>query len=1299
MVHPLYDLVARPLEQLAERVEQILDDDNRRPILGARMLRTLGDGSPRVLIKLALINDCLRVIEGVVGADATAARRRLLSAFPLLRAIAAYYARLREDYLPFARLTPDIAGRFIKYHYRDDKLFGSACERTRWLGRDICHRAAVLTQDRKLLESYERITGALLAHLLDSDPTRPVAPPPEPRPSDSAIRRYQGFDVEDADDHIELPSASPALAATEPELTTPLPIDGHYLRVDGEGFVLRHGRLQIEYQPAGTGPGFVRTDFVETPPSGDDWLSLPVERFEELQTRVLTELRHTVETGGSHVLPAIDPWGMSTEPTEQQAVIPLAPEEDWEESESAWEPEPPSAGGSGIRLHVEIGGLDPETAAIATDAPIPLASPVASEVPLALPIAVPAADDPPVVAMPPAALHVPMSPVTRLAWAAVEGLAEHIDSSLRDGVAVDTPCGEDHQTALMLASERGHLDVVRLLLDRGADANTTDDLGRTAWTLAAGAGHVAVAALLAERGAALQPDEALAEAVREGDVTAVDRLLNCGADPYRSFDGWSALTTAAALGREDVLLDLLARGVDPNQPDEHGRTAWVAARANGHVNAALLLEQRGATADVNAALLHAAHAGNQTAVRELLQAGADANTTGTLAGETIGCLEAALRGASASAADPFDEDAGPQWTHCLEALLDAGLDPDRATPSGRPLLMETVVYDRPEAAGLLIARGADLEVRDAEGATALIRAAAAGQLELVRTLLAAGAQADAREPRTGRTALLAVAATRVPRGRAIAAWLIAYGATVQARGRDGKSALDLAREAYRDADPDNSVATLLDDRDAVTRLTGSLVNPPQSARDHVRRGETYRVLGDPAAAAADFEEAIRLEPAKSSTGTSNWYEQRALAYAEQGERAPLMALECGKLGRAYVTAGILSGTQACYREAIRLDPRYMWPFNNLSWQLATWSRVKLRDGAEAVRLATTACEQSGWRCWGFLDTLAAAYASVGRFQEAVQTAEKALALAPADQQAGIRYQIGQYSAGRPWQQPATSPEIDLQDEEHVAPVGPVAAESGRAAQLLAAGRYEEAETAVRQELAEAEDQLGSTHPALSVSLRQLGLAYLELGRADEAEAALKRAVLLAERSVGLSHPLTLAALDALAQFCFRHDRDLEASCLLRHLAEQQEKTVGRDSPQTAATLELLGRSLWAQSRLTESAEAMEQALTIRRALPESDPAAVAALMHYLGRLYFSLDRDEEAVQLYHEALGRLETTLGHDSVAVADVLCDLAELHRYHGRTEQATPLLQRALAIRESMLGPSHEHVTQLRARLETFA
>ena len=67
--------------------------------------------------------------------------------------------------------------------------------------------------------------------------------------------------------------------------------------------------------------------------------------------------------------------------------------------------------------------------------------------------------------------------------------------------------------------------------------------------------------------------------------------------------------------------------------------------------------------------------------------------------------------------------------------------------------------------------------------------------------------------------------------------------------------------------------------------------------------------------------------------------------------------------------------------------------NDLAWRLATAPDASLRNGAEAVTLAQYASTRRGDEGANELDTLAAAYAEAGRFEDAVAAAERALALA------------------------------------------------------------------------------------------------------------------------------------------------------------------------------------------------------------------------------------------------------------------------------------------------------------------
>jgi tetratricopeptide (TPR) repeat protein len=100
-----------------------------------------------------------------------------------------------------------------------------------------------------------------------------------------------------------------------------------------------------------------------------------------------------------------------------------------------------------------------------------------------------------------------------------------------------------------------------------------------------------------------------------------------------------------------------------------------------------------------------------------------------------------------------------------------------------------------------------------------------------------------------------------------------------------------------------------------------------------------------------------------------------------------------KLANALRQSGQYAQAIAEYDRTLQLRPNMDEAANNLAWLLATCPERSLRNGARAVALARQASEQSHNQSPIILGTLAAAYAEVGNFSEAVTTAQQARQLA------------------------------------------------------------------------------------------------------------------------------------------------------------------------------------------------------------------------------------------------------------------------------------------------------------------
>jgi Flp pilus assembly protein TadD len=101
------------------------------------------------------------------------------------------------------------------------------------------------------------------------------------------------------------------------------------------------------------------------------------------------------------------------------------------------------------------------------------------------------------------------------------------------------------------------------------------------------------------------------------------------------------------------------------------------------------------------------------------------------------------------------------------------------------------------------------------------------------------------------------------------------------------------------------------------------------------------------------------------------------------------------LGLAFQNQGKYEAAIVQYQKAVDLEPKNLAAQNSLAWLLATCGDASLRNGVRSLDLAQRMESVTRGQSPQILDTLAAALAENGRFDEAVQAARQACQLAVA----------------------------------------------------------------------------------------------------------------------------------------------------------------------------------------------------------------------------------------------------------------------------------------------------------------
>jgi ankyrin repeat protein len=299
------------------------------------------------------------------------------------------------------------------------------------------------------------------------------------------------------------------------------------------------------------------------------------------------------------------------------------------------------------------------------------------------------------------------------------------------------------------AAMRGDRAGVRAALTRKADVNATQVDGSTALHWAVERDDLEMADLLIRAGARVgartrEGVTPLQLAAINGSAAMLDRLVKAGADPNGPLtrSGDTALMFTARTGRADAIRVLLEAGAIVNPKETWGGTTplmW--AVAEGHVEAARVLIAAGA--DVNARSNYVAAAnGRGFEGRTPVQGQGPASPAEFASGSLSAMLIAAREG----------------HLELTRMLADAGADLNATAGDGKTPLALAIFNGQYEVASLLVDRKADVNKADAQRFTPLFWAVdrrnmetapnfpwmvTADPMPLIRKLLDAGANPNA----------------------------------------------------------------------------------------------------------------------------------------------------------------------------------------------------------------------------------------------------------------------------------------------------------------------------------------------------------------------------------------------------------------------------------------------------------------------------------------------------------------------------------------------------------------------------
>jgi len=243
--------------------------------------------------------------------------------------------------------------------------------------------------------------------------------------------------------------------------------------------------------------------------------------------------------------------------------------------------------------------------------------------------------------------------------------------------------------------------------------------------------------------------------------------------------------------------------------------------------------------------------------------------------------------------------------------------------------------------------------------------------------------------------------------------------------------------------------------------------------------------------------------------------------------------------------------------------------------------------------------------------------------------------------------------------------------------------------------YQKAETNFLQAKEIRKNVLGEYHPDYAVTLNNLGLMYQTVGNYYKADELFSKALYIRENTIGINHPAYAVSLCNLGlNYIFFEDFE-NAIIVFKEAIRIQEENVSLNNPNLATYYDNLATCYNYTKNYTEAEKYILKALEIRKELLGTEHINYAVSLTKLANIYLMNKKNTEAEKILIEAVEIIKNQIGTKNLTFSETIANLAFFYIFTEQFEKADNIVFEANEIFNYLSVQSTTYMSEYERRI----